>query len=81
MAGAANAALIRAPNNRPMKHLLLPLAFAGLLAGCAQPAQDPWQGVAASRDSSLAAALPMPDAARYETRYFSWDDAGRKRLV
>jgi dienelactone hydrolase len=64
-----------------MKPLLLSLALAGLLAGCAQPAQDPWQAVSASRESSLAAALPMPDAARYETRYFSWDDAGRKRLV
>jgi dienelactone hydrolase len=64
-----------------MKKLLLPLAFAAVVAGCAQPSPDAWQAVAAARDSGLAAVLPMPDAARYEARYFSWDDAGRKRVV
>lgn len=64
-----------------MKHLLLPLACAAVLAGCAQPVPDAWQAAAAVRESNLAAALPMPDAARHETRYFSWDDSRRSRTV
>jgi dienelactone hydrolase len=64
-----------------MNHLLLALASAAILAGCAQTAPDSWQAAAAARESSLAAVLPMPDAARHETRYFSWDDSGRARTV
>ena len=64
-----------------MKHLLLPLALAAALAGCAQPVPDAWQARAAARESSLAAALPMPDAASHETHYFSWDDSRRARTV
>jgi dienelactone hydrolase len=64
-----------------MKTLLLPLALAAVLAGCAQPSPDQWQAVTGGRDTALAAVLPMPDAASYETRYFSWEDAGRKRPV
>jgi dienelactone hydrolase len=64
-----------------MKLLLLPLAVAAVLAGCAQPVPDAWQAVAAARESNLAAALPMPDAARHDSRYFSWDDSRRARTV
>ena len=64
-----------------MRHLLLPLALAAALAGCAQPVPDAWQARAAARESSLAVALPMPDAASHETRYFSWQDRQRARTV
>lgn len=64
-----------------MKHLLLPLAFAAVLAGCAQPVPESWQATAAARESSLAGALPMPGAASHETRYFSWEDSRRARKV
>lgn len=64
-----------------MKHLPLLLALAAVLAGCAQPVADGWQAAAAARESSLAAALPMPDAARHEIRYFRWDDDRRARTV
>ena len=36
---------------------------------------------AANRAASLAAALPMPGAASYDTRYFSWEDSARHRTV
>jgi dienelactone hydrolase len=64
-----------------MKHLLVPLAMAVVLAGCAQTLPDAWQAAAAARQSNLAAALPMPDAAHHETHYFSWDDSRRARTV
>lgn len=61
--------------------MLLLVAVAAVLAGCAQPAPDAWQTAAAARESNLAAALPMPDATRHEARYFSWDDSRRTRTV
>ncbi|RYF37578.1 MAG: hypothetical protein EOO25_18915, partial [Comamonadaceae bacterium] len=67
-------------------HSRLPvlLALAALLGGCAQPGtgtsatESAW---AESRGAALAALLPMPEAARYEVRYFDWTDAGRQRPV
>jgi predicted dienelactone hydrolase len=64
-----------------MKHLLLALASAAVVAGCAQPVPTAWQATAAARESRLAVALPMPDAASHDTRNFSWDDSRRARTV
>lgn len=64
-----------------MTHLLLPLALAAVLAGCAQSGPDSWQATAATRERSLAVALPMPDAASHEIRYLEWQDSRRARTV
>lgn len=69
-------------------HSRLPalLALAALLGGCAQQgggasASATEAAFAESRGAALAALLPMPEAARYEVRYFDWDDGARQRPV
>lgn len=67
--------------------LALPVLFALILTACA--GRGPGAGIdtispeaaTASRNASLAAAVPMPDEASYETRYFNWNDANRQRPV
>lgn len=71
------------PHHSFLKRLAL-LALAGVLAACAQPsgpAALASQVVAGGREAALAAALPMPDADRYESHYFAWHDATRQRAV
>lgn len=59
---------------------LLALAW---LAGCAQsgPAVGVNPPAGPAREAALAAALPMPAAGTYESRYFAWDDTDRGRPV
>jgi dienelactone hydrolase len=68
----------------PRRYLLLAtLAAAAALAACAQPgAASLAPAVAtASREAVLAAALPMPAAAQYESVYLQWQDTARERTV
>ena len=63
---------------------LLALAAAALLSACAQPTPvASWASPSASsaREAVLAAALPMPAAALYESHYAEWQDATRQRTV
>lgn len=68
----------------PRRFLLAALlGSATLLVACAQ-ASAPGTAPAsawASRDAALAAALPMPDAGRYDTHYLEWTDPSRARAV
>ena len=50
-------------------------------AGMAEHAQSAVSTNSASREAALAAALPMPAAALYATRYLEWNDAARSRAV
>jgi dienelactone hydrolase len=50
-------------------------------AGMAEHAQSQTSTNSTSREAALAAALPMPDAALYATRYLDWSDAARARAV
>lgn len=64
-------------------HSALVLLALGLLTACAQSG-TPLSADAASpstREVALAAALPMPEVSRYETRYFEWQDDARQRPV
>lgn len=63
---------------RPAAALVL---LAAGLAGCSLPAPQTLAAGSAARDLALAAALPMPEASRYSTHYFAWDDATRTRPV
>ena len=60
------------------------LAAAALLSACAQPTPvASWASPSASsgREAVLAAALPMPAAALYESHYVEWQDPARQRTV
>ncbi|HSV52504.1 MAG TPA: hypothetical protein VLJ57_10325 [Burkholderiaceae bacterium] len=58
-----------------------PALVALALAGCSVPAPQDAIAAGLSREAALSAALPMPDAEHYATRYLAWDDAARKRPV
>ncbi len=67
------------------RRLLLATALAAtaVLAACAQAgsANPAPAGGMAGREAVLAAALPMPAAALYESHYARWRDAARERTV
>ena len=56
------------------------LAACGCSVSARSTAASPEQ-VAQTRSTALAAAVKMPDPSLYETRYFDWQDASRKRDV
>lgn len=64
-------------------HSALVVIALGVLTACAQSgtALSAAPAPAPSREAALAAALPMPDAGQFETRYFEWQDAARQRPV
>lgn len=54
---------------------------AAFVAGCSAPTTQDAIAALGNREAALSAALPMPEAARYATHYFAWDDADRHRPV
>lgn len=68
--------------NRRIPSALVLLAL-GLLTACAQSGTPQFADAASpsTRELALAAALPMPAASRYDTRYFEWQDDARQRPV
>lgn len=63
---------------------LLAFVAAALLSACAQPTPAAsWASPSAgsAREAVLAAALPMPEAALFESHYVEWQDAARQRTV
>jgi dienelactone hydrolase len=61
---------------------LAALALGVAASGCTAPTQqNAWESRAPSRAAALDAAVPAPDASRYEMKMLDWADAARNRPV
>lgn len=61
---------------------LAALAVSATLAACSAPTQQStWESRGPSRAAALDAAVPAPDASRFDAQLLSWQDAARNRPV